>query len=181
MLRLSLSLLFLALTQGALAADPQIENLAATAENGKVNVRFSMAHAFEKEELIEGLQSGLPTSFTYVIEMYRDRPNWFDDGIVSSRVEVISTFNSVTREYLLNYRRDRKLVRSETFGEFSALAARMTTIDERELFDIAGRKAHKLKVRVRANLRRGWKWYIIPWQFSTAWRETRLVTQEPSS
>lgn len=181
MVRFSISLLLLALTRSALAADPEIEKLSATVENGKVSVHFSMAHAFDKEELIEALQSGLPTSFTYVIEIFRDRPNWLDGGIARSRVEVISTFNSVTREYLLNYRRDRKLVRSETFGDLAALAARMTTIDERELFDIAGRKPHKLKVRVRADLRRGWKWYIIPWQLSTRWRETRLVAGEPPS
>ena len=57
--------------------------------------------------MVEALQSGLPTSFTYVVEIFRDRPNWFDDGIARARIEVICTFNSVTREYLLNYRRDR--------------------------------------------------------------------------
>ena len=162
---------------GAAAADaprPEIGNLAATAASGRVSVRFNLEGAFRNGELVEGLQSGVPTSFTYVVEIFRDRPNWFDDGIARARIEVICTFNSLTREYLLNYRRDRKLVRSETFTDLTELARRMTAIDEPDLFDIGGRKPYKLKVRARADLMRGWVMYVIPWQVSTRWRETRV-------
>ena len=114
------------------------------------------------------------TSFTYVIEIFRDRPNWFDQGVGRARVEVICTFNSLTREYLLNYRRDKKLVRSETFTDLAALVQRMTVIDEADLFDIGKRKPYKLKVRAKADLMRGWLMYVIPWEVSTRWRETRV-------
>jgi hypothetical protein len=112
------------------------------------------------------------------VEIFRDRPNWFDDGIESVRVEAICTFNSLTREYLLNYRRNRHLVRSETFSDLAALEHAMTTIDERELFDIGGRKPYKLKVRAKADLARGWVMYVIPWEVSTRWRETRVKAVE---
>jgi hypothetical protein len=154
--------------------DPHIEDLTAVANGSQVTVHFSMADAFANEETAQALQSGLPTSFTYVIEIFRDRPNWFDEGISRSRVEVIATFNSVTREYLLNYRRDRRLARSETFTDIAALQKRMTTIDEPDLFDIGGRRPYKIKVRVKADLRRGWLLYLIPWEVSTRWREARV-------
>jgi hypothetical protein len=89
---------------------------------------------------------------------------------------VICTFNSVTREYLLNYRRDDRLVRSETFSDLAALERGMTNIEETDLFDITGRKAYKLKVRVKADLMRGWVMWVIPWEVSTRWRETRVKT-----
>ena len=178
----ALSLAVLFLTATSLVADepnPTIENLTATAANRKVSVRFTLRNVFTSE-IVEALQSGVPTSFTYFIEIFRDRPNWFDDGISAARVEVICTFNSVTREYLLNYRRDRHLVRSETFTELAALERAMTTIEELELFDIDGRKPHKLKVRVKANLDRGWLLYVIPWEVSTRWREARVKPAEGS-
>jgi hypothetical protein len=174
-------ILSLLLVRAALAADPprpEIGNLTATAANARVSVRFTLDNAFRNGELVEALQSGLPTSFTYVIEIFRDRPNWFDDGIAQARIEVICTFNSLTREYLLNYRRDKHLVRSETFTDLAALAARMTTIDEPDLFDIGRRKPYKLKVRAKADLMRGWVMYVIPWQVETRWRETRVRTAE---
>ncbi|HWS70749.1 MAG TPA: DUF4390 domain-containing protein [Thermoanaerobaculia bacterium] len=172
---LALSLLILLLAGGAAAADAKIQNLVATAAEGEVSVRFGMANAFADEQRVQALQSGLATSITYIVEIYRDRPNWFDEGIQRSRIEVVATFNSVTREYLLNYRRDERLVRSETFTDLQALLKRMTTIDEPSLFTIGDRRPYKLKVRVKADLGRGWLLYIIPWQSSTRWRVARVT------
>lgn len=166
--------LFLAAPLRAAPPNPTIENLAATAAAGKVSVRFTLAGAFDNAEMIEALKSGLPTSFTYTFEIFRDRPNWFDDSIGRATVEVICTYNSLTREYLLNYRRDRRLVRSETFTDLAALERRMASIDERDLFDIGERKPYKLRVRVKADLMRGWLMYVIPWEVSTRWREARV-------
>lgn len=158
--------------------EPKIEHLAASAANGQVSVHFALTNAVDRAEVTEGIQSGVPTSFTYVVEIYRDRPYWLDEGVARSRIEVICTFNSVTREYLLNYRRDRKLVKSETFSDLATLQTRMTTIDEPNLFAIGNRKPYKLKVRAKADLRRGWLLYFIPWEISTRWRVARVTTTE---
>ena len=91
---------------------------------------------------------------------------------------MIATFNSVTREYLLNYRRDRKLVRSETVSDLIALQHRMTAIDEPDLFDIGRRPPYKLKVRAKADLMRDWLLYFIPREMSTRWRSVRVVDME---
>ncbi len=166
---------FLLLAAGASAAtDPLIDHLSASGLNGAVSVRFSIAHAFDREQAIQSLQSGVPTSLTYVVEIFRKRPLWFDEGIGRARIEVIATFNSVTREYLLNYRRDRKLVRSETFSDLAALQRAMTHIDEPNLFDVGRRPLYKFAVRVKADLTRGWLLYVIPWEVSTRWKEARV-------
>jgi len=173
-----LSLLLALPAAAAKPPNPEIANLTATAAGGKVSVRFTLEGAFRNGELVQALQSGLPTSFTYVVEIFRDRPNWFDSGVGRSRVEVICTFNSLTREYLLNYRRDKHLVRSETFTDLAALVRRMTSIEEPDLFEIGTRRPYKLKVRVKADLMRGWLMYVIPWEVSTRWRESRVKTAE---
>ena len=173
-MRIFLLTFILAAPLAAAPPNPKIENLAATAAAGKVSVRFSLVGAFDNAEMVEALRSGLPTSFTYTIEVFRDRPNWFNDSIGKSAVEVICTYNSLTREYLLNYRRDRRLVRSETFTDLAALERQMATIEEKDLFDIGTRKPWKLKVRVKADLMRGWLMYVIPWEVSTRWREARV-------
>ena len=149
---------------------------AITSGGGAVSVRFALADAFRDPHTVQALQSGLPTSFTFVVEIYRDRPRWFDEGIGRSRIEVIATFNSLTREYLLNYRRDRKLVRSETFSDLDTLEKRMTSVDEPSLFEIESRPPHKVKVRVKADFGRGFLLYVIPWKISTRWREVRVTT-----
>lgn len=162
----------------ALAAEPSIENLTAAAANGKVSVHLTLANGFDRPETVQALQSGIPTAFTYTVEIYRDRPNWFDEGIGRSHIEIIATFNSVTREYLLNYRRDRRLVRSETFTDLPTLEKRMTTIDEPDLFDIGSRRPYKLRVRAKADFMRDYLLYFIPRDMSTRWRSARVSPPE---
>jgi hypothetical protein len=176
--RLLIAALALLVGATAFAAEPAIEKLSATVAAEKVSVSFQLTHAFEGGSIAEALQSGAATSFTYRVELFRDRPNWFDDSVAESRIDVICTFNSLTREYLLNYRRDHKLVRSESFTDLQALERRMTTIDERDLFEIGSRRWYKLKVRVKAGLMRDWVMYVIPWDLETSWRETRVKAAE---
>ncbi len=163
-----------------LADDPAIDALSAKTAGHQVSVRFTLVHAFDREQTIQGLQSGVPTTLTYVVEIYRDRPHWFDEGIARARIEVIATFNSLTREYLLNYRRDHKLVRSETFNDLASMQRAMTNIDEPNLFDIGKRPPYKLKVRVKADLMRGWLLYFIPWEVSTRWKALRVAAPAES-
>lgn len=155
-------------------AEPRIRDLAATEQSGRVSIRFRLGEAFSKPEIVKAIESGLPTLLAYEIQLIRKRPNWFDDTVATSRIEVVATYNSVTREYLLNYRRDRRLVSSENLSSFDELQKRMTTIREASLFPIEGRKPSKLRVRVRADLSRRYVWYLIPWDVSTEWEETRV-------
>lgn len=177
-MRIAAVLLALLVAVPLFAADAKIENLQATAAHDKVTVSFSLSGVFTNGEIAQTLQSGAPTSFSYSVEIFRDRPNWFDEDVGRATLDVICTFNSVTREYLLNYRRDRKLVRSQTFTDLHALERAMTEIAEPDLFEIGGRKPYKLKVRVRADLMRGWVFWVVPWEFSTRWREARVKAVE---
>jgi hypothetical protein len=161
----------------SVVADPKIDNLTAVSAGGRVTVRFNLAAAFDKRR-VDQVEAGAQTIITYIVEIFRDRPNWFDEGISRSRIEVSAQFNSVTREYLLTYRRDRKLVRSETFTDLASLEKAMTMIDEPNLFDIGSRRPYKVKVRVKADLMRGWLLYVIPWEISTRWKEIRVTAPE---
>ncbi len=157
--------------------EPKIENLTAIANGGSVSVHFDLATAFDKRR-VDQIGSGASTSITYVVEIFRSRPYWLDEGIGRTRIEVAAQFNSVTREYLLTYRRDRKLVKSQTFTDLASLEKAMTVIDEPNLFDIGGRRPYKVKVRVKADLTRGWLLYFIPWEVSTRWKEIRVTSAE---
>lgn len=174
-LRAGLALYLASLSLAAAAySDPSIGQLSATEQFGKVTVQFTLERAFESSEILQALESGLPTGFNFELELIRKRPNWFDSTVATSRLEVICTYNGVTREYLLNYRRDRRLVVSETFNDLDRLQERMTRIVEPDIFPVGSYEPFKLRVRVRAGILRGFLLYVIPWEVSTDWRETRV-------
>lgn len=168
--------LFLLLGVLPLAAKPKISKLSATERGSKVSVSFELTGAFDVDQLNKALESGLPTGFTYHIEMVRYRPNWFDSTVGEARIEIISTYDSRTREYLVNYRRDGKLVRSETLNDPAELRKRMTTIVEPDLLSTGVWKPYKLHVRVRADLMREFLLNMIPWDVSTEWSKARVRT-----
>jgi hypothetical protein len=168
-------LFLLALVATPLVADePKISALSAVESGQKISVAFQLSGAFDLAELNKALESGLPTGFTYHIELYRKKRNWFDSTRAVTRLEVVCTYDSRTREYLLNYRRDGRLVRSETFSDIEKLRRRMVTISEPDLFASGGVPIGKLRVRVRADLMRGYLLYVIPWDVSTGWSSTRV-------
>ncbi len=182
-MRSSLRLLAIALLLVASplsAADLSIHQLEASTAGERISVSFRLNGAFDRKEVLRELQSGLPTVFTYDVELIRNRPNWFDSTLDQSRIEVIATFNSVTREYLLNYRRDRKLVRSEIIREFDDLKEKMTTIQEKDLFAVGDRRPWKMVVRVRAEVVQELFFYIVPRMVSTPWEAVRVDTSRLS-
>lgn len=154
--------------------EARIRDLSAVARDGSVSVSFRLEGAFEHPEIASALESGLATGFTYHVQLIRKRENWFDDTLQTVRIEVISTYNSVTREYLLNLRRDKLLVRSEVFSSRDDLKRRMSEISEEGLFDLRGRPPHKLVVRARADLMRGYLLYVVPWDVETRWSVARV-------
>lgn len=170
------ALLFLVVAP-AFAADPSISEVKATAKKQQITVSFQLKGAFETPELMKAAQSGAPTGFTYKIQLYRSRPNWFDQKLDEARIDVIANFDSTTREWVLTYRRNRKLVRSQSFTDFAGLKEKMTSILEEDLFTTAYRP-YKLLVRVRAEVIRGYLFYIVPWDVETEWKEARVKVVE---
>lgn len=172
--------LWLAVTMGAsaLSADDEarIVELKGTATGSHVSVGFELENGFAKPEILDALRSGVSTGFTYHFELIRKRPNWFDQKISTATVEVIATYNSVTQEYLLNYRRNRRLIRTEVYSRFDALERAMTVISEGQLLPLDGRRPEKVRVRVRADLMQGYLLHIVPWNVSTGWEQARVGT-----
>lgn len=161
--------------------EARIRNLEAVEKSGRISVSFDLSGAFDTPEVRRAIESGLPTVLAYDLYLVRKRSNWFDDTITRARLEVVATYNSVTREYLLNYRRDRRLVRSEIFTSLEALKTRMSRIEEQDLFSTGGQKLWKLRVRVRAELLRRYVWYIVPWDVATPWETVGVQSAEPGS
>ncbi|MBW3563568.1 MAG: DUF4390 domain-containing protein [Acidobacteria bacterium] len=163
----------------AQASADRIRNLSASADQKAISVSFEYEGPFENDEISEAVRSGLPTIFTFDIELTLKRENWFDKTLDSARLEVIATFNSRTREYLVNYRRNRRLVRSENVAGFDTLVERMTKMVMEDVFTQPDdRYLSRLRVRVR-----GWNshdsrpWFYAVRRGGTPW-EIVPITRE---
>ena len=102
---LLLSALFLAAGD---ASGPVIEGLQVSRDGGTILINFELKNALD-EPTMERIQSGLPTEFRYLIRVQNPHRWWFDSGVDRVVLQVVTMYNAVTMEYLVNYKLDTAL------------------------------------------------------------------------
>ena len=162
--------------------DPAIEDLRVTVDGGQVLVGFHLANGLDADTR-ERIDSGLPTSFIYELELKRDRKHWWDHGLDATILEVVAMYNAVTREYLVNTKQGGKLIESRTVRDAEELERAMTVFESFPAFTLeADPDNSRFLVRVRVDLGPGAVLGFIPYQRSTDWIESnkvRLRAPEP--
>ena len=162
--------------------EPAIEELRVTVDGSQVLVDFHLANGLDAETR-ERIDSGLPTSFLYELELKRDRKHWWDRGLDATVLEVVAMYNAVTREYLVNTKQGGRLIESRTVRDAEELERAMTVFESFTAFTLdADPDGSRFLVRMRVDLGPGAVLGFIPYQRSTGWIESnkvRLRVPEP--
>lgn len=156
------------------APEPRLANLRVALEGRDVKVSFELVEAFD-EPLEERIQAGLPTGFVYRFRLYRDHQRWFDADLGSATLEVVTMYNAVTDEYLVNTKQDGELVASQLLHDRAELGRAMTRFEGVHLFtldpDIP--TDWRLLIRARATLDERGRFLFVPTTVDTAWERSR--------
>ena len=175
-MRLVSGLLGLALLFGAQAGDKaRVSDLSLAVEGAEAYLSFRLDIAFD-EELLSRIQSGLPTGFDFEFAIGKEQKRWwwFDRDLAGSRLQVVAMYNAVTRDYLVNYKRNGELIESRTVRDIAELQTAMTSFYRVLAFDLASMDTRKmLVVRVRAEVGSKNLFSLIPTALKTDWTETR--------
>lgn len=161
------------LAEAAAGANPRIADVRTALDGRRVLVSFRLADGFDAV-LRERIQSGLPTGISYDVELLKDRKRWWDRALASSNLQVVAMWNAVTREYLVNFKLDGKLIESRQLRELAELEDALTRIEALPVFDVGAITADwRLLVAVRAELGSSTILSIIPTHLRTEWTESR--------
>ncbi len=170
-----------ALTLGVAADDkrdkPRIEDLDVVQDGQMIQVSFRLSDGFT-DEVIERIESGLPTGYTYHLKIERIRKWWWDKRIERSSLQVVAMYNAITREYLVNYKQDGRLIDSRVVSTLDDLENAMTIFHALPVFRLEDRpRKGNVVVRLRAELGSKTMLVIIPTTVHTEWAESiRLRT-----
>ena len=89
----------------AVLAAPLLNILNVYGENNNLCVDFYLKDALDRE-LIQGMRNGIPTLLSYKVDVWLDRPNWYDKLVKSVRYsyrmkydnwDTLYTVDAVTR------------------------------------------------------------------------------------
>ena len=154
---------------GSSGDKPQIRDLEIRLDGRRVEASFELVNGFS-DELFERIQTGLASGFTFQFVLSRDQRLWFENRLDTSRLEVTAMYNAVTREYLVNFKQEGKLIDSRIALDRQELEQAMTRFDRLFLFQLEKIKPDKqLMVRARAELGSKTTLLIIPTRVKTDW------------
>ena len=148
-----------------------IAALSVVRDGAALLVSFRLDRALD-ERTWEKIESGLPTGFTYDIEVQRLRRRWFDKRIGATRLQVVAMYNALTREYLVNFKRDGELYASRVVTSAADLERALTVFEKLPSIEFEDDQAGRFVLRVRAELRSRTRLGLIPDRVHTAWVET---------
>ncbi len=153
--------------------EPQLTRPQVTLAEGRMLVSIRFENAFGPE-LIERIESGLPSGFTYEFELVRQRRRWWDSEVASSQLEVAAMYNAVAREYLVNFKLDGGLIESRISRDLADLEKMMTEVEGLDLFALSElEEGSRCRLRARVHLGSRARFSLIPTRIETDWRESQ--------
>ncbi len=145
------------------AGDPTVVNVTPIARDGQVLVSFELAGGLTPD-VEEAIQSGLPTSFSYDIELRRGSPGWFDRTIAAIALTATVRFDNLTRRYQMSRTIDGRVEEARATEDAQAVSAWMTRFERVAVSPTADLEANgEYYVRVRAHTHPRNTWFVWPW------------------
>ncbi len=183
-MRLLSGLLGLVLLFSAQPGDKaSISDLRLAVEGRDVFLSFGLEIDFS-QEMIDRIESGLPTGFDFefLLAKAQRRWWWFDRDFAGSRFQVVAMYNAVTRDYLVNYKKEGELIESLAVRDLDELRLAMTRFERILAFSAVDLPTDRpFQVRVRAEVGSKNLFSLIPTTLKTDWVESRHFRLPPES
>lgn len=165
----------LVLAAGETARGPHIQGLRVALEGDRVLATFALENAFDRR-LESRLESGLPTSILYRLELHRDRKRWYDRRLRENTLEVVAVYDAVARTYTVHSKLDGELIESRTLRDRREVQEAMTRLGPLPVFSLEGvRERDRILVKVRAELGTRTFLSFIPVTAATDWAESNKL------
>lgn len=147
----------------ARAADSDAEiSVTPITRDGQVLVSFDMSAGFNAD-VADAIQSGLPTTFTYELELRRGA-TMFDRTLAAVTITATVRYDNLTRRYQMSRSVDGRMEDARPTEDQTAVRAWMTHFDRIPLSTTSDLENNgEYYVRVRAHTRPHNGWFFWPW------------------
>jgi hypothetical protein len=160
---------------GAATAASDVLRVMPLVREGRVFVSFELADGFTPE--IRGaIHSGLPTTFTYDVELRRSVPFWLDRTLASATIAATVKFDNLTRRHQLGRTLDGRMEESRVTEDEEDVRRWMTRFERVSLFRTTDLEANvEYYVRVQARTHPRDAWFFWPWDRGAAAANARFT------
>ena len=121
------ALAFVTVVRALEAPDPDI-SVTPIARDGQVLVSFDLSDGMTPD-VQDTIQSGLPTTFSYDVELRRRASAWFDQTIAAVTISATVRFDNLTRRYQMSRTVDGRVEDARPTEDGEAVARWMTHVE----------------------------------------------------
>ena len=143
--------------------DDAIITVAPVARGDSILVSFSTSRVVTPA-VEQAIASGLPTTFTYDVELRRPSTFWFDKLVDSARIAVTVRFEPLTRRYHVTLLQDGRVAEERTTDHVEEMRRWVSVFERLPLFttrELEEHTAYDVRVRGRTSPRHTWSFW--PW------------------
>ena len=158
-----------------MAQDATLTNIIVTNTRDDLLIYLTVEGAF-REEMEEAIKSGVPTTFSFFINLYRKRTLWPDKQIAEIRVTHTIKYNNLKEEFVIQ--RSWEPEKVHTVKTFDGAKKLMSEIDSLKIIPLKElQKGKQYQIQAKAELSKVTLpyylhyvlFFISMWDFETDW------------
>ncbi|QPJ65481.1 MAG: DUF4390 domain-containing protein [Candidatus Nitrohelix vancouverensis] len=178
--------LALALPQGAWAASPTLVNVGVAAKGNHITVSAVLTDSFP-EEVLSAIESGVPMTFTFNIELRKDVALWADSLVGSNTVHHTVQYDSLKKVYRFTETGEnitRKLMTRKR-ERYQKMMAMLDDIPLAPLYRLNPNDKYYIRVKADLHIDRFWfpfnyLLFFVPFnEMETTWARSSLLSLDP--
>jgi hypothetical protein len=133
----------------AFAQDARLTNIIVTNTSDDLLMYLNVEDAFI-DEIKKAILSGVPTTFSFFITLYKVRNLWFDNNLADLKISHTIKYNNLKKEFTVTRSESGKSVVTQSFGEAQKL---MSEIDRLKIIPLSMlEKGSHYQIRANAEL-----------------------------
>lgn len=160
-----------------------ISNVSAVKSLQGILLAFNVKGAFTKE-MEDAINSGIPTTFTFIVELHKERTLWFNEKVLDLKFRHVVQYDTLKSEYKITMEeRGQMQDRIVRLADFSQVKELMTKVEGILVpFSEIPKKDSKYVLRIKAELDtvnlffplNYMLFFVSLWDFETDWYEEKI-------
>jgi hypothetical protein len=160
--------------------DARITDILVTNNAGQVTVYARVMNCFTKK-MESAILAGVPTTFTFLLELYQERENWFDKKIAGTVVKQTIKYDNVKKIFYVSSTRAQQSSGFQDLENAKKAMADLNGAAVAPIKDLQKSNSYYIKIKAKLDEMRlpmhmeYVLFFVSLWDFETDWRQQKLV------
>lgn len=168
---------------GDSSTDPAVDKVNIINKSDSVQVSFEVKNAFTKD-IEDGIKSGIPTTFTFFIEILQKQDLWFDEKLAEMTFRHTIKYDTLKEEYeIVQGEKQQNTMRVKEIEQAKKIMAGGDNIIVKPVTALKKGKGYQLRIKATldpVNLPFPLNYmlfFVSFWNYETDWYEKEFVIQ----